>query len=98
MVVLIAHVKLKADRVSDYLAHAEAMLAPSRAEEPCITYDFFTKPEDQTQLVFVEEWKTREGLEAHFNLPHFIDFKAKTADLVESVNIRIYAVDSHEDL
>lgn len=98
MVVLIAQVKLKADRVAEYLSLANAMLAPSRAEEPCITYDFYTKPEDQTQLVFVEEWKSREGLEAHFNMPHFTEFKTKTADLVEKATIRIYAVNSYEDL
>ncbi|MFM9873415.1 MAG: putative quinol monooxygenase [Fimbriimonadaceae bacterium] len=90
MVVLIAHVSIKSDCVSQFLSHANAMLAPSRAEEACISYDFYTKPEDPTQLVFVEEWKTREGLEQHFNFPYFIQFQTNIAELVNSVEINIY--------
>jgi quinol monooxygenase YgiN len=90
MVVLIAHVTIKSDCVAQYLSLATAMLAPSQAEEACISYDFFTKPEEPTKLVFVEEWTTREGLEEHFNFPHFIKFGADTKDLVESVDLAIY--------
>lgn len=90
MVVLIAFVTIKPDCIARYLSLANEMLAPSRAEEACISYDFFTKPEEPTQLVFVEEWSTREGLEEHFNFPHFIQFKTDTADLVETAELKIY--------
>ncbi|ARU41440.1 hypothetical protein CCB80_09965 [Armatimonadetes bacterium Uphvl-Ar1] len=98
MVVLVAHAHIKPESLPAYLELATAMLAPSQAEEPCITYEFFQHPTDPNHIVFVEEWTTRAGLQDHFEMPHFKEFVKATAALVESSNIRIYEVAGHEDL
>jgi len=98
MVVLVAHVHAKSEFLSQYLVECNSMLAPSRAEEPCITYDFFAKPEDPNHIVFVEEWTTAKGLEDHFAMPHFKRFVEVTGPFVEEVKIRTYEVSSFNDL
>lgn len=98
MVVLVAHAHIKPESLTKYVDLANGMLAPSQAEEPCISYEFFQHPADQNHIVFVEEWTTRAGLQAHFEMPHFKTFVDATKDLTESSKIRIYEVTSHEDL
>jgi quinol monooxygenase YgiN len=98
MTVLVAHVKLKAAEVQSFIDQANAMLAPSRAEPACITYDFYTKPDDPTNLVFVEEWESRQGLENHFQTQHFLNFRMMTTNMTDSVIIKIYEVTSIEQL
>lgn len=90
MVALIAHVSIKPDCINQFLALAEGMLEPSRAENACIAYDYFTKPNNPQQLVFVEEWTDRNGLEEHFQTPHFMAFQQANKALIDSVQISIY--------
>lgn len=98
MVALIAHVSIKPECVAEFFELANGMLAPSREEDACIAYDFFCKPENPSTLVFVEEWADRDGLEAHFQTPHFQEFSKKTGALTNKVDISIYHVDHTEKL
>ncbi|MFZ4507469.1 MAG: putative quinol monooxygenase [Fimbriimonas sp.] len=84
MVILIASGRLKTERRAEALEVCQGMLEPSRAEEGCISYSFFTDPHDPDSLIFVEEWKSREAIDLHFSLPHFIDFSGRMADLVQA--------------
>lgn len=98
MVALVAHVSIKPECVDEFIELANGMLAPSRAEAACLAYDFFCKPENPSTLVFVEEWSDRDGLEAHFQTPHFQDYSKKTDALTDQVDITIYHVDHIEKL
>ena len=40
----------------------------------------YQNPYDQTQLIFVEEWKDQAAIDAHFAMPYFKAFGPKTSD------------------
>jgi len=60
----------------------ETMQTKSREEDGCISYGFFQSIEDETEYVAVEEWESREALEAHFRQPHLAEFSAGLAKTV----------------
>ena len=47
-----------------------AQVAPTRAEEGCINYDFHVDPGDPCVFVFYENWTSRAALDAHLEMPH----------------------------
>lgn len=47
-----------------------AQVAPTRAEEGCINYDFHVDAADPCCFVFYENWRTQADLDAHLTMPH----------------------------
>lgn len=47
-----------------------AQVAPTRAEEGCINYDFHVDAADPCVFVFYENWTSRAALDAHLAMPH----------------------------
>lgn len=47
-----------------------AQVAPTRAEEGCINYDFHVDAADPCVFVFYENWTSRMALDAHLAMPH----------------------------
>jgi len=93
MVVLVARGVINTERRAEAYEAFQAMLAPSRAEPGCISYEYFTDVDDPDRFVFVEEWESYEILQAHFETPHFVDFAARCETmLTDAPDIRIYDV------
>lgn len=84
MIVLTPRVLVKSDSVVAFTKLAAGMLGPSRAEEGCISYNFYNSPLEPTQFVFVEEWETMAHLHAHFETSHFKEFIAAVENLLAS--------------
>jgi quinol monooxygenase YgiN len=40
-------------------------------------------------VTIIEKWKTLECLQAHLIAPHMLEYKAKVADLVEDVSLKV---------
>lgn len=92
MTVLTAYVFLHPDKVDEALDACRTVRGHSRLEAGCERYDFFQSPDDPTQIVFVEEWTTREDLELHFQQDAFKVFAAAMDSLVaKPTDIRIFA-------
>ena len=99
MVVLIATLSVQPGKMEQALAACSAVKAPSLLEDGCLRYDFHTTPEVEDQIVFVEEWESREILNAHFEMSYFKVFASQTGDfLSQPPHIRIYEIASYEDL
>lgn len=95
MVVLFAEVKLKPEALDQAVANCTAMLEPSRAENGCFSYTFYTETGAEPTITFFEEWESREILNAHFETEHFINFQKVMADCFASApKITIYEVTS----
>ena len=47
-----------------------AFVAPTRAEEGCINYDFHVDADNPCVFVFYETWRSKEDLDRHLTLPH----------------------------
>jgi quinol monooxygenase YgiN len=74
------------------------MEGESRAEDGCITYEFFVGLTDPDTLLLFQEWETAEALADHFNTNHMERFlKALPEVLDGEVSTRRYAVELDTD-
>ena len=89
MVYVIAYLKTHPGKGAEFVSDAVPLIEGTRKEEGCIYYDLFQKPGEPDTLIFVEQWTTREALEAHFGEPHIIAFQKATADLVAEGRIEV---------
>ena len=71
---IIAQVFIKPEHVDAFLASTTDLIAKSRAEEGCITYNLYQDPNDSTKLLFFEEWKNQAAIDFHFETEHFKNF------------------------
>ena len=47
-----------------------AQVAPTRAEEGCLNYDFHVDAENDCVFVFYENWNSQRDLDEHLRKPH----------------------------
>ena len=74
--IITANVKVKPDKVTDFVELTKELIAESRAESGNISYTLYQSPADSTQFIFLEEWKNQEAIDFHFETPHFKGFGA----------------------
>jgi quinol monooxygenase YgiN len=67
---VVAHIEAIDGFESDVRAVLESYLAPTRLEKGCIRYDLFTDDSDPKKFTFIEEWASKEDLEAHSKSAH----------------------------
>jgi quinol monooxygenase YgiN len=46
------------------------LVAPTRAEAGCLSYELYVSAADPTAFVTVETWKTQDDLDAHMQTAH----------------------------
>ena len=71
MITVVATILAKPEFIDKMKAILEEMALTSRNEEPCIKFDVLQKEDDQSHFFLHEEWKTKEGFQAHFETEHF---------------------------
>ena len=65
------------------LALARALVAPTRAEAGCLGYRLYQQQDAAgCRLQFIEEWASREHLDAHTRTAHLQAFLADSAALL----------------
>ena len=98
-IVLAGRFTAKPERRADLIALSTAMLAPSRAESGCISYDFLEEVGSTGRFLFFERWLNLALLNAHFATPGFAAFGRAFPDLVEGAgDIRLFAVAAERTL
>ena len=76
MVLLTAYVALLPDKIEAALEACRTVRGHSVLEPGCERYDFFQSPDDETKVVFVEEWSSKADLDVHFQQAPFLEFMA----------------------
>ena len=69
MILVTGSIVAKADRIDEVLALSLEHVRRSRGEPGCVAHAVHRDAENPLRLVFVEEWKDRESLQAHFAVP-----------------------------
>jgi quinol monooxygenase YgiN len=82
VIIVIARVRLRADRRDDALALLREVQDASRADDGCLSYGYHTEIADPDSLVAVEEWQDSAALEAHLRQPHVGRLIGALADFV----------------
>ena len=70
MIVVVGKVWTDSERRGELMRVGETVAAASRDEAGCIDYRLYQSTEDANAFVFVEEWESREALDAHFATAH----------------------------
>ncbi len=73
-IVLIARLKVKADKIEELKAAALSIVAASRAEEGNVNYDIHQSIEDKTLFFWHETWASKAAIDEHFETPFFQKF------------------------
>ncbi len=93
LLVVVGKLSAKAERRADLIALSQGMFASSRAEDGCISYNFYEAVEGGGAFLFFEEWRDRAALDRHFATAGFRAFAAAVAPMLEGAPaIRAYAV------
>jgi quinol monooxygenase YgiN len=82
MIVVVGKVTTDAERRAELIRVGEAVAAASREEAGCLHYGLYQSTEDEHAFVFVEEWESREALDAHFATEHIATFMREVLPLV----------------
>ena len=97
MINVVASIRVKTGKLSDYLAILKANMRVVQKEQGCIEYvpmiDVDTKlpPQvlDKNCVTLLEKWESLEALHAHLGAPHMLAYREKVKDLVESVTLKV---------
>ncbi|MCJ8272445.1 MAG: antibiotic biosynthesis monooxygenase [Psychrosphaera sp.] len=84
---LLVQIDAKSGKADELKTELLALLAPTRAEEGCNYYHFFTQDDKAGVFYFVETWATKANWEAHNESAHLKVFLDKVDDLVEEFTL-----------
>ncbi|MBX7172936.1 MAG: antibiotic biosynthesis monooxygenase [Pyrinomonadaceae bacterium] len=71
---LTAQLKVRNDKVEELKSAALAIVADSRAEDGCISYNVHQSIEDETIFIWRESWKSKDDLNKHFEKDYVKEF------------------------
>ena len=97
MINVVASIRVKTGRLSDYLAILKANVPAVRKEKGCIEYvptidiDVKLPPQvlDKHVVTILEKWESLATLHAHLGSPHMLDYREKVKNIVESVALKV---------
>ncbi|MFD0916055.1 putative quinol monooxygenase [Pseudahrensia aquimaris] len=89
MLYLIATFEIKPGSMPAIMEAVMPCIEATRNEAGCISYDLVQSVTDENTLMFVERWKSRADLEAHFKEPHLIAWRDAGAQYFVSRKIEI---------
>ena len=79
---VVARVNVRPDKLDETLSAFDDLVAATREEAGCITYDVLQNVEDAHEMTFVEEWASAEVLNEHFATPHFTALASRVEELL----------------
>lgn len=97
MITVLATITVKEGHKEQFIEIFKANIAAVKAEPGCLEYyptvDFETEIEIQHKapltVTIVEQWQSIQALEEHFTMPHMVEYKEKTEDMVSDVSVKI---------
>jgi quinol monooxygenase YgiN len=97
MISVIASIRVKDGQLDKFLEIFKSNIPAVLNEEGCIEYmptvDVPTglPPQalDEKVVTILEKWDSVDALMAHLSSPHMLEYKEKTSDIVESMEIKV---------
>ena len=92
MIKVVAKNVVAAERIAEFKAAVVELVAETRKESGCISYQLFQDVKDPRVLSFIEEWQDREALAKHMQSLHFLKVvpqldRMKVPDAASEVNV-----------
>ena len=90
---VVARFAAKPERAEEVKQILTELIAPTRAEDGCITYELLQNTADPTDLTFVEEWTSKDALDKHLATEHIRRCREQLNGLLQNeTDIRIYSL------
>jgi quinol monooxygenase YgiN len=83
MIKVIAKITIKPDLTDTLKNIVPGLVAETRKESGCISYQLFQDINQKNVFAFIEEWENEESLEKHMNSKHFQEGIPKIAAIQE---------------
>ena len=91
MIIITGTVQGSADSIDELIAASLEHVHRSRGEPGCISHAVHRDVEDESRLVFFEQWADHDAVRAHFAVPESASFVAAIARLsVSPASIQLY--------
>jgi quinol monooxygenase YgiN len=74
MIYLIGTLEIKPEQREAFVKAANTCIAETVKEAGCISYEMNASMAYPNRFIFVERWKSRDDLDAHFRAPYLTDF------------------------
>jgi quinol monooxygenase YgiN len=74
---VILRLTAKPEKVEELKSILMGLVAPTRKEPGCISYEVFQNNADPCDFSFVEEWQDEAAINAHWTTPHVQDALAR---------------------
>lgn len=90
-VAVVARVRARVGMAEQMRAELVALVAPSRRDRGCLSYDLHQSRDDSSLFMFYENWESLADLEAHLKMPRLGAFDERTRELLaEPVDITFW--------
>jgi quinol monooxygenase YgiN len=97
MISVIASVRIKADRLSQFIEIIKSNVPEVRKEKGCIEYfptididsGLPVQKLDKNVVTIIEKWESVEALRAHLKTPHMLAYREKVKDIVEELSVKV---------
>ncbi|HUL00360.1 MAG TPA: putative quinol monooxygenase [Nitrospirota bacterium] len=97
MINVIASIRVKPGKLSDYLAILKANIPAVKKEwghieyVPAVDIDAKLPPQvlDKNVVTILEKWESLEALHAHLGSAHMLDYREKVKTLIENVSLKV---------
>ena len=97
MINVIASVRVREGRISDFLIILRALMPKVRKERGCIEYfptvdvdaELSAQILNKNVVTIIEKWDNLETLRDHLAAPHMQAYREKVKNIVEDVSLRI---------
>ena len=97
MINVIASIRMKAGRVSEFVEIFKSNVPNVKEERGCIEYfpavdidaDLPPQSLEKNVVTIIEKWAGLEALHDHLNSPHMLAYREKVKDIVEDTHLKI---------
>lgn len=80
-ITVLALIKAKQGAEEQVRAELTSLVAPTRSEPGCISYDLHQDTDDKSSFMFYENWTSKAALDEHLQMPYFKALIAKADTL-----------------
>ena len=82
MIVFMATIRTRPETAEPVAEALRQLAGQTRAEPGCLSYTVHRSVDDPTLLVTVEEWRSQEDIQRHFEMPYVKDLMAQAPALL----------------
>jgi len=91
MIVVAAKVTVLPGKRDAFIQAAQPCIAATRREEGCLFYTLYGSTENENQLLYYEQWTSRDALQRHLESAHMAAFGTAIAGIKEGeLDVTIY--------